>query len=735
MRPSGPTFWLLNGATGWRRLHGEGVAESDGAGIRLAADPNGPLSLNSVDGSLGGLVLPRGMAYDDRGILHLTDGSRIKRFNPVKQVFEPLPTIGGRGSEAREFDENPQIAIASNDLYIVDTGNQRVQVFSLNSLSLRYLWGPVDPTATFNCCTDSGSWNPVDLAAFQDVALILDSSAGKVYAHHIGAAKPELIIHEPESAGNWSRVAIDNEKRIYLLNAVEHKLKIYSETGAHLGYANDSGDVLDRFPTTGIRLDHNNRFCLSENLNKICPDKNRQSVSAARPLTDCRVNGGGLLFNRNGTPATLPQDPEPAGPLLYQKTGAWISSALDSKIYNCQWHRIEAPLSALPDGTKVIVKTYTDSSERSLEDIMNLPDNLWQSQAPLLGHNLPAQANEPAKVDSLVLSHEGQYLWLRIELYSDGYATPIIQSAKIHYPRESYINYLPAVFSADDESRRFMERFLSLFQSVWDDMEMTVENVARFFDPSTVPEGGFLTYLAQWLALPLEGAWTEEQKRRLLEAAPAAYERRGTPESLRNYLKAYLANITGLEPEQQNVFPMLIEGFRKRDYLNVTGGKHSELSRNHMLWSRSVVSRMQLDSFSSVGEVRLVSTKDPERDVFHAHAHKFQVFIPSHWIKSRNDEDMLLRALNTEKPAHTDFDLCLVEPRMRVGIQSTIGIDTILGDYPRTVLHSTDDQSLPRNQAPRQRLGYDTVLSAKTKRMGGIPLHPNVHMGMNTIIS
>ena len=30
------------------------------------------------------------------------------------------------------------------------------------------------------------------------------------------------------------------------------------------------------------------------------------------------------------------------------------------------------------------------------------------------------------------------------------------------------------------------------------------------------------------------------------------------------------------------------------------------------------------------------------------------------------------------KPAHTRYDLCLVEPRFRVGLQSTVGLDTII---------------------------------------------------------
>jgi hypothetical protein len=85
-------------------------------------------------------------------------------------------------------------------------------------------------------------------------------------------------------------------------------------------------------------------------------------------------------------------------------------------------------------------------------------------------------------------------------------------------------------------------------------------------------------------------------------------------------------------------------------------------------------------------------------------------------VRTAAAERMLRRALEAEKPAHVAYELCLVEARFRVGIQSTIGFDTILGDYPqaRLACPNQDDQELPPSRAPRYRLGYDMVL-------GGVP--------------
>jgi hypothetical protein len=74
---------------------------------------------------------------------------------------------------------------------------------------------------------------------------------------------------------------------------------------------------------------------------------------------------------------------------------------------------------------------------------------------------------------------------------------------------------------------------------------------------------------------------------------------------------------------------------------------------------------------------------------------------------------MLYRALETEKPAQAQYTLYLVEPRFRVGIQSTIGQDTLIGGIPRARLWHADPQR-PTRAGPSSRLGYDTVLAGST---------------------
>ena len=100
-----------------------------------------------------------------------------------------------------------------------------------------------------------------------------------------------------------------------------------------------------------------------------------------------------------------------------------------------------------------------------------------------------------------------------IRLQGDGYATPAVRAARVYYPRSSYLNYLPALYSSDDRSRWFSERYLSLFQTEWDHLGKAIENTTALFDPAAVPDR-FLDYVAGkkrvWLARRIDIAHAEQ---------------------------------------------------------------------------------------------------------------------------------------------------------------------------------------------------------------------------------
>ena len=114
--------------------------------------------------------------------------------------------------------------------------------------------------------------------------------------------------------------------------------------------------------------------------------------------------GTALIFDKAGNPLLLDAERKKILVLktavLYEESGCYYSDALDSEIYNCQWHRVL--LSAnIASGTSVTVATFTSEVTRSKDEIQNLPQGSWQT-------NLVNTQEGCADWDCLVLSQPGR---------------------------------------------------------------------------------------------------------------------------------------------------------------------------------------------------------------------------------------------------------------------------------------------------------------------------------------
>lgn len=731
-----PTFWRIDSRLGWHTASVQDVAAGEINGLRLdAARQNGrgvgPFSLDWKDGSLGATLLPKGMAVSADGQFFLVDPaeSLVKRYDAHQQAFVPLPGIlakqkpsGGQPEyvedekgrkipvyaagralvDGRTLNHPVAVAVSAGLLYVVDDAERRVQVFSTNPpYLLVYLWS-------------RPGWNPVDVASWGGDVYVLDADAGggRVFRQRAGSDELHPFIHQL-GPGRWTRLAVDHAGRLNLLDEATPRVVRYDPHGRRLAEEDilDAGAIRDNFDAPPLRLRYRT----------LKDDAWSGRFRLPPSLAGSAASGDLPVFDRAGRPAELSAD-DPLGPYLYARRGSWTSGQLDSGIYRCQWHRIELELAQpLPPGSKVTVSTF--SSDALLDQ--SAPDALWAVGGSFLGQFQQGQPDPLGTLlDTLVLSREGQYLAVRVELEGDGYSTPEIRALRVHYPRSSYLNYLPAVYQADDTSRWFLERFLSIFQTEWDGLEAQIEDMTALFDPAAVPAGA-LDQLAAWIGLPLEGTWNTEQKRAMLKAVPQIYPRRGTSASLRRYLQVYLGNISGAQVEKQPDFPLLVEGFRERQRVILAAKQGiqvgAQLNQGALLWGPAQVGRLQLDVYATEGDVKLVSTGDPERDMFYEYAHRFRIFVPAAWVRTAQDETMLRRAIEAEKPAQAAYDLCLVEARFQVGVQSLVGINTIIGQMPAARLACAEqEKNAPPSQAPHGRLGYDTVLSAAIQPAGSI---------------
>jgi len=328
----------------------------------------------------------------------------------------------------------------------------------------------------------------------------------------------------------------------------------------------------------------------------------------------------------------------------------------------------------------------------------------------LVGEGQPLDETPPAPTDVLVTSPSGRYLQVLVELSGDGRRGPVLASVRTRFPRESWLQYLPAVYSQPEEQRLFLDRYLAIAQATWSRIEGEVESFERYLDPRSAPAEA-LPYLASWLDLQLEGSLTADQHRGLLQALSSVWTRWGTIAGLRDWVRVHLAVLSGLDPDVVAAagMPGIVERFVERRHVLLPPDGTHRAWVPQALWSPLVERRFQVGVFDREGEVEIVSHGHPDTDVFRHYAHAFRVYVPAAWVATPPAQALLRRAIDLQRPAHTIFSLVLVEPRFRIGDQSTLDLDCVIGgDVPSRL----GDSGETRISAGRSggRLGYDATL-------------------------
>ena len=501
--------------------------------------------------------------------------------------------------------------MVADTVYVIDTRARTVTV-QLPDGRVRRRFGPYDAAGAPVKGDAATSWAPVELVEVDGCVFILDERHQAVHSHRPGAELLTKRFAAPaEHEMHWRRIAHDGRGCLLLWDGSAKCAERVSQRG----------DALAAVAITPA----------------VWSDRTIPPSSAPRSRS---------------APDVVP---------TFARQATWTSRWLDSDIYNCQWHAIEMTL-LLPPGARVRVRTRTSNERESDAEVEANAASVgalgsWRDTTPLVGPSQPDESQkQPQQVDLLVPSGPGQYLQLQVELSGDGIRTPVVRSLRVRFPRESLLQYLPAIYSQPDDQREFLDRFLSIAQATWSSIEREVETFERFLDPDSVPSDA-MAYLAGWLDVRLEGTWDAEQNRKLLQAMPTLRDKWGTTEGVVAWLRVYLATLgrVTVEDFERAGIPGIVESFVERRRLMLNRGDTARLSAAEGLWSASVERRFQLGVFEREGEVELVSDRHPETDLFRHYAHSFRVFVPATWVRTAADEALIRRAIDLQKPAHTTY--------------------------------------------------------------------------------
>jgi phage tail-like protein len=224
-----------------------------------------------------------------------------------------------------------------------------------------------------------------------------------------------------------------------------------------------------------------------------------------------------------------------------------------------------------------------------------------------------------------------------------------------------------------------------------------IEGLPELFDPLAAPDErpseSWLDWLAGWLDVVLEEAWPEEKRRGALPEGAALHRIRGTAEGLRRLLYLYTGAPARIE-----------EPFRFARLWAL--GEASTLGFDTMLAPAHPQGAV-VGTTAVLDQSHLIREADYGAPLFEDTAHRFCVLLHAADLRGPGLLEKARQVLEREKPAHTTYHLCLIEPRMRVGFQARVGVDTIVGGpFGDLVLDE------PRS------LGLDAVLAGRPDRAG-----------------
>ena len=339
------------------------------------------------------------------------------------------------------------------------------------------------------------------------------------------------------------------------------------------------------------------------------------------------ITAGGLVFRSEGETGV----------------GRFITRIFDSGERGMVWHRLTIETEHC-GGDDIRMTVFTSDKDeiryggetRGINELLHDETLSFDEKAEAFGSCVKKRLTGVS--DALLHDVSGRYLWVLTEVYSSHSSPAAVKSMRIFLPASSWIDYLPQIYRKSDEGTHFLERYLGIFQTFYEELEFEIGDISRRFDPESA-ESDFLVWLAEWLNITDVGLWKEEKLRKLLLMSVELYRRRGTRGSLSDVIELY----TGEKP-------FIVENAEIREF---SGTKSYDSSLLPMYGS------------------------DP---------YKVTMMIKSEHIKSDSELSAIRRLAAKMLPAYAQLDLVVLEPYIFLDKYSYLGINSTLGKYRSAAL-------------------------------------------------
>lgn len=702
-------------------------------GLELGAD--GTLQLQSVpllegadlidDASASGKYFPAGIAVARDGAIYFSDpdGQRVRRIDPCDGTISVVPCMGGEGSLPRQFNLPRGLLIPAyrDSLFVADNANHRIQVFDLASYQLVDIWGDstADPGQPSN---EPGRFNaPTTLAGDQNGNVyIVDYNNKRVQKfNRAGEVEPSFwemvadcgVLKQPVDVAVHSS---DKGTRVYIVDAVLHCVFIFDENGNPVRTPENpdaafGAEVL--MNPLGIAVSDDAVYVGDNERLAILTFKRGKSYQFIGEAIGYHAPVLALAMLDDGTLLVHSDDGIALRRLAVRKGfrthGAMWSSAISVSQVKTAWHRVEVEMGPLAAGAHLRLFVFTSDNKADAPKVDTNADNPFAD--PKWRPAITPTEGFADLSDLFVSGDPARFIWIGALFTSEGRSTPVVSQFRLEFDHRGYIDHLPTIYRNDSACKEFLQAFLSLFESLFDDVEEKIVDLSVLFDPAATPKD-ILPWLAGWLAVELNEDWDEAKQRRTIAQAFELYGRRGTAEGLREMLRVFGGvNAIIEEPIMDASWWSLPAapapcGCRPKTSScgcgQGTGSCGCSKKKGETAWEATENSILGvttmllpaspqgavLGSSATLDQSHLITNAEFGEPLFSDVAHQFSIQIYRTQLHCAETLPRVQAIIEREKPAHTEYHLCVIEPTMRVGYQAQVGKDAVVGGPASQVL-------------------------------------------------
>ncbi|HMI52386.1 MAG TPA: phage tail protein [Candidatus Saccharimonadales bacterium] len=710
-------FLNLNREGVWPGFTLNGLEPREDGSLQLTSLPLLTAAVPDVVKTAGAPNGPSGLAIDATGTLYFTDpaANRIMRVQGCDGCVQAVSCVGGMGSSPSRFHTPRGLLIPKNRnaLFVADSENHRIQIFDLDTFQLVGIWGEIGLGLTSSPSSLPGQFNtPWTLVSDSaGYVFVLDygnrriqkfSPAGDVIPSFCDAVQASGLLKQPseiavlDRSGSLWILVLDlppaGPPTIFAFTPDGQPVKDASGNAisfqeAHMqqpmGFAvcGDKLYVGDNALRCVLeyRFDPNFSFC-------------GEAIGYQGPVASLLCDTKGNLWVHSGLDLAPIALREESGHAMH---GVLTRDPLQVPDRSVVWHRLKALLEPLPENAHLELFAYatSDSSDKPeihVDAANPFADARWQPVA------MPGHADV---TDLYIGGAQATFLWLGALFTGDGTTTPILNQLRVEFDYPAYDQYLPAVYAKSADCGEFLLRLLSLFEALFTEVEGEIASLPKLFDPNAVPKG-FLAWLASSLGFDLDENWNDAKQRRLIAEIFRLYGWRGTPAGLRELLRLFAGvDAVIVEPLQQAAWWALPDAAGSccdacADESSAAGPAWQDTGNSILGWTTMLAPAQPQGAVVGTSAVldqsHLLTVDQFGSPLFSDVAYQFSVQVLRGQVNCAESLARIRAILDQEKPAHTVYHLCIVEPRMRVGFQCRLGVDTVVGGPGRSLSLSSD---------------------------------------------